>query len=331
MTIVSATLIEVTRVLLVLVTVWGAVAHAEPKPWAIGVSDTEQATALAIYQAANAEFEEARYAQALAKYRDAITHWDHPAIRFNMVVCLINLDQPLEAFADLELALKYGAQPFSADVFAQALTYQKLLLGQLAKLEVSSAEPGAEVTLDGAKLFVAPQKVTKLVRPGNHQIVATKPGFLTTTIPLVLVGGKVDTVDVRLVKLEPTRIVRRWSPWKPWVIVGVGVALASTGGYLEWRAYKNNSNYGSQFATACPSGCGGPVQPPIPSSLASLHDRARLENMSAIALLIAGGTALATGSYGVVHESAPRDSALEKNIMLAPALGGVSLAVVGSF
>lgn len=321
---------SVPRFLLVLVTVWGAVAHAEPKPWAVGVSDTEQATALAIYQEANAEFEEARYAQALAKYGDAIKHWDHPSIRFNMVVCLINLDQPLEAFDDLERALKYGAQPFSADVFAQALTYQKLLLGQLARLQVTSAEPGAEVTLDGAKLFVAPGNVTKLVRPGDHQIVATKSGFLTATTPLVLVGGKVTVVDVRLVKIEPARIVRRWSPWKPWAIVSVGVALASTGGYLEWRAYKDNSSYSSQFKTACPSGCGGPVQSPIPASLVSLRDRARIENISAIAMLIVGGAALVTGSYGV-YVNQPRAAGLEKNIMVTPTLGGVSLALVGSF
>ncbi len=316
--------------MVLLVTVWGAVAHAEPKPWALGVSDAEQATALAIYNDANAEFEEARYAQALAKYHDAIKHWEHPAIRFNMVVCLINLDQPLEAFDDLELALKYGAAPFSADVFAQALTYQKLLLGQLARLEVTSAEPGATVILDGAKLFVAPGSVTKLVRPGDHQIVATKPGFLTATTPLVLVGGKGTVVDVRLVKIEPTHIVRRWSPWKPWVIVGVGVALAAAGGYLEWRAYEDNSNYDSRFKADCPTGCGGPVQPPISTSLVSLRDRARNANISGITLLIAGGAALVTGSYGV-YVNQPRAAGLEKNITVTPSLGGVSLTFAGSF
>ena len=33
-------------------------AYADPKPWAAGVSDTEQAKALAIYKEGNTEFEE---------------------------------------------------------------------------------------------------------------------------------------------------------------------------------------------------------------------------------------------------------------------------------
>ena len=54
------------------------------KPWAAGVSEAEQKTALVIYKQGNVEFEESRYAQALAKYREALRHWDHPAIHFNM-------------------------------------------------------------------------------------------------------------------------------------------------------------------------------------------------------------------------------------------------------
>ena len=56
------------------------------KPWAAGVPEPEQEIALAIYKEGNAEFEQARYQQALEKYREAIKHWEHPAIRFNMVV-----------------------------------------------------------------------------------------------------------------------------------------------------------------------------------------------------------------------------------------------------
>src|SRR5215813_4735696 len=90
-------------------------AFADDKPWAAGVPDKEQAAALAIYRDGNAEFEESRYAQALAKYREAIKHWDHPAIRFNMAVSRVNLDQPLDASEDLDAAIKYGAAPLGAE------------------------------------------------------------------------------------------------------------------------------------------------------------------------------------------------------------------------
>ena len=112
------------------------VAAADDKPWAAGVSDAEQQKALAIYREGNAEFEESRYAQALTKYREALKHWDHPAIRFNMAVCLINLQQPLEAFEHLEAGMKYGAAPLGPELYAQGVTYKKLLDGQLTHLKV---------------------------------------------------------------------------------------------------------------------------------------------------------------------------------------------------
>lgn len=78
------------------------------RPWASGVTEAEQAIALDLYVAGNREFTESRYAQALAKYKEALQHWDHPAIRYNMAVCLINLDQPVEARDNLERSFAYG-------------------------------------------------------------------------------------------------------------------------------------------------------------------------------------------------------------------------------
>jgi hypothetical protein len=319
--------------LLVAVAVAAAPVRADaPKPWAVGVSDAEQTRALEIYKQANAEFEEARYAQALAMYRDAIKHWDHPAIRFNMVVCLVNLDQPLEAFDDLQIALKYGAGPISAAVYEQGLTYQKLLLGQLAKVEVISKEPGAEVTFDGVKLFSAPGDVTKLVLPGNHQIVATKPGFLTTTKPLVLLGGKTVVADVELTRLAPTTIVRRWSPWKPWVVFGAGAAIALTGGLLEWRSHDNFESYNASFSSACSTGCGGPKEPAIPASLAALEHRARLETDFAVTMFAVGGVALAAGALGL-YLNQPYATTFEKNVIVTPFVSAreAAIGISGAF
>ncbi|HEY1552244.1 MAG TPA: PEGA domain-containing protein [Kofleriaceae bacterium] len=320
---------------LLVVVAFAVSAHAQPaapKPWAVGVSDVEQTRALDIYKRANAEFEEARYAQALAMYREAITHWDHPAIRFNMVVCLVNLDQPLEAFDDLEIALKYGAGPIGAAVYEQALTYQKLLLGQLAKIKITSQERGAEITLDGAKLFTAPGSVTKLVMPGTHQVVATKAGFLTTTTPLVLLGGKTATADVELTRLAATAIVRRWSAWKPWVVLGAGAVVAATAGVLEWRSHENFESYDTSFAAACSTGCGGPGEPAIPSALASLEHRAKLENEGAVAMFAVGGAALAVGIIGVILNQ-PYAATLEKNMTITPVVSAreAGIFVGGAF
>src|SRR5262249_45044475 len=128
-------------------------ARADDKPWAVGVPQAEQDSALAMYRDGNGEFEESRYAQAVTKYREAGKHWDHPAIRFNMAVSLINLDQPLEAYENLTAALKFGAAPIGNEAFAQAQTYKKLLDGQLTHLKITCDVDGAEVTLDGQPIL----------------------------------------------------------------------------------------------------------------------------------------------------------------------------------
>ncbi len=142
------------------------------------------------FEAGNKLFEESQYAAALSEYREALKSWDHPAIRYNAAVALINLDQPLAAYENLELALRYGDAPLAPETYQQALTYRKLLRGQLAELTVTCAEPGADVAIDGVPLFLAPGDAKRWVMPGAHQLIARKSGFLTQTRPITLIAGK---------------------------------------------------------------------------------------------------------------------------------------------
>src|SRR6185312_506210 len=88
-----------------------SVARADDQPWAVGVSDAQKAQAQKILEEGNQLFLKKDYAQALDKYKAAVAVWDHPAIRFNIVRCLIQLDRPVDASDNLALALKYGAAP----------------------------------------------------------------------------------------------------------------------------------------------------------------------------------------------------------------------------
>ena len=84
-------------------------AHADDQPWAVGVTDARKAGAQKLLEEGNALFLKKDYAQALEKYKAAVGSWDHPAIRFNMVRCLIQLDKPVEASDSLALALCQNA------------------------------------------------------------------------------------------------------------------------------------------------------------------------------------------------------------------------------
>jgi len=274
----------------------------DPKPWAAGVSDAEQAKALDIYRKGNAEFEESRYAQALALYRDAIKHWDHPAIRFNMAVCLVNLDQPLEAYEALEHALAFHDAPLGADAYAQGLTYKKLLLGQLGHLRVDCKTPGAAATLDGQPI-ACPGETTKLLLPGAHQIVASKSGFVTATTPVVLLPGKEMEQSV---ELEPLRIKthteRRWSASAPWILVGAGAGAALIGGAIDVLSHSEYQTYDQLVAVQCPSGC-GPQMPvgmqKVAASTESHRSNADIEKVVGLSLLGVGGAVAIAGLVGV--------------------------------
>jgi len=172
-------------------------AHPEPRPWAAGVSAAEQAVALEIYRSGNQEFIQAHYAQALARYKQAIRHWDHPAIRFNMAICQIELDQPADARDNLERSLAYGASALGGDALAQALRYRRLLETRLVRLTLDCPEPDEEVMLDGELVFRGPGVVDRYVLPGEHQVVATKPGFLPASKKVVLSAGQPATYQIR--------------------------------------------------------------------------------------------------------------------------------------
>ena len=276
-----------------------APAPAESKPWAIGVTAEEQAIALGLFEQGNAEFVELHYAQALAKYREALTHWDHPAIRFNIAVCLINLEQLLEANENLDKALRFGAPALGVDVHQQALTLQKLLQSQLAHLKLSCKEPGAIVSLDGKQRFIAPGSVELDLLPGDHIVVATKPGFLNASEKVDLRAGKQASVDVRLIAFKSATITtRRWTPWKPWAVVAGGLLVTGVGVLTFGLAVSNLDDYDEIVKRECPAGCTAVMSREL--ELQGYLDRSRTEEGSAYALFGIGGTIAVAGAIAVV-------------------------------
>jgi hypothetical protein len=300
-----------------------------PRPWADGVPEAEQALATELYIAGNQEFTESHFAQALAKYKEAIRHWDHPAIRYNIAICLINLDQPVEARDHLEKSLAYGAPPLKGDTYLEGLTHRKLLEGQLAHITISSAEPGAEIALDGKLLFIGPGSAARYLLPGEHRVGATKPGFLTTFTTLVLVAGKRTTHDMPALERKPTtRIARRWDWWKPWAMIASGTALGGIGGLTYLAATRNYAAFDKEVEIQCPSGCTSEELAGIPG-LSGPRDRGRIEQGIALTLFSVAGLAMLAGAIGVVLNQ-PRvvvDVALPTPVV-TPVRGGMTASII---
>lgn len=306
---------------------FATVALAEqPRPWANGVTQANQDSALALYREGNSFFEQSNHAQALAKYREALARWDHPAIRFNTAVALINLDQPLEAFEHLEAALRFGEAPFGSETYKQALLYRKLLSGQVAELEVTCDEPGAELTLDGEVLFTAPGKALRRLRPGAHQLVSKKAGFETLASAVQLAAGETrhEVVTLQRTVVAEVKLVRRFPLWLPWTVMGAGAVVALVGVPVMASAESSYERYDQDLSRVCPSGC--PLAS-LPGSVLDLKQSAAAQNGAAIGLFSVGGAAVVTGVVlAVLNQPRPETpSAVTAQIVpfIGPAASGV--------
>jgi hypothetical protein len=143
--------------------------------------------------------------------------------------------------------------------------------------------------MDGRELFTGPRRYKALVRIGEHSFIATKAGFLPTNETRSFQPGEEAEVELQMFTEEDKTLrVRRWNAWKPWAVVGVGVAIAMAGGSMHYVAESNFNEYDALVRQACPC-------PPGTSPVTDLRDRGRMQQQLAIGSYLVGGTALATG------------------------------------
>lgn len=295
-----------------------APAHAEDKPWAAGVSAENQKAALDLYNEGAAAFAQGDYKVALDIYGRGLLLWDHPALRYNMAVCLINLDRPVEAYDNLERAMRFGEAPLGPDLWKQGQSYEKLLAGRIAEIEVS-AEPGASVSLDGKPLAGTAQRVLT----GDHQIVVEKPSYQTETRAVRLNAGDHVTIKIELKPVAVARTLhRRWARWVPWTVLGGGVVVAGVGVPMLIAAGSSFDAYDRAVVAGCQHGC--KEGDPATAHVMDLKSHAEFQNTTAISLFAVGGAIAATGFVMVI---------LNQPHLVAPVVGNdrVGLAISGRF
>ena len=307
------------------------------QPWSQGVSEDNKGKAQKRLEEGNGLFLSKKFKEALEAYRAALSSWDHPAIRFNMVRVLIQLERPIEAFDELTKALQYGKQPFDEAIYNEALNYEKLLASQIAEIEISCTQTGAKITLDGQTLMSCPGKEKRRIAPGQHGVVATKDGFLTKQLDVVVVGGKREVVAVELLPLSKgARVVHRWPEWIPWVVFGGGLAVAGVGGMIQYNASDLMDEYDRTIARDCAvMGCD--LEDPRYAELVDKRDSAEMRNKIALGVIgvgaagaIAGGVMLVMNRGRTVYDNtAERRGPVAVDFV--PHRGGGGFAVSGRF
>jgi tetratricopeptide (TPR) repeat protein len=298
------------------------IAYADNEPWAEGVPKDKQDAALALYKEGNEFFARDQFKEALDKYAQALAIYDHPAIRYNAAVCLINMDRPVEAYEDLEAALRFGEAPLGSDLYKQGLSYRKLLAGRIAEVDVTTKVPATQVTLDGQPVLGDAGTTSRHVLTGDHQIVAEKPGYQTETKPVHVNAGDRVTIVIDLHPIEKQgELHRRFPKWVPWAVLGAGGAIALAGLPLLLEAQSSFNHYDDGVSQACQAGC-----PPasLPSEYANDLSHGKLLRVLGYSSFAVGG-ALVASTFALMAINQPH--------LVAPMVSGdtVGLVVSGSW
>jgi hypothetical protein len=296
------------------------------EPWEKDVSEADQAKANALFAEANSLFAEKAHPAALEKYKAAIALWDHPMIRFNMAVTLIRLDRMLEAAAELEQALRYGATPFTPELYEQALDYQTLVNKQLGFVEVTCKEPGAHILLDGKRWFDGPGTKQMHITSGEHSIVGEKNGFITVAKRVVVAGGTTAKESVQMFPLESAMVIEYKHPrWMPWTFGGIGAAAAGAGIALFVMGSSELDQFTTAFTRECPTGC----ELSMHQDLADQQDKALMKKRIGESMMLGGGAIVVTGIiWGVTNR---RTRKIGPHMEVAPTAGGASATASWSF
>lgn len=317
---------RLARLLLVLLLCTSATAWAD-EPWEQGVPQTRRDQAQALFAEGNTLFAQQAHGPALEKYRAAIALWDHPLIRFNMAVTLIRLDRILEAAENLDGALRFGAQPFTPELYQQAIDYQKLVAGRVGNIEASCDESGAQVLLDNTPWFDCPGTQKRRVLTGEHIVVGSKKSYLTISRRVIVATGATATTKLALLPLDAVAKLEYPSPrWLPWTTAGAGVAFVLGGVGLRFAARNQMDQFEADFATRCPTGCAADLSD-VPD-LKHDRDSAKLEGQIAVSMIIAGGIATAGGAVWVILN---RPRRVFPTMEVAPTSGGMTARVGWQF
>lgn len=295
-------------------------AHADPTPWTRDVPDARQDQARALFEDGNQLFAQQAHGPALDRYRAALALWDHPMIRFNMAVTEIRLDRVLDADEDLQASLRFGAAPFSPELYQQALDYRTLLAGRIGELEASCAQPGVQVLLDGKPWFTGPGERRVRVLAGEHVVAADRAGFVPQSSRVVVAGRAVASHRVELISLDAATHLEYPRPrWIPWTVAGGGAAIA-LGGLAFYLTGRNQMDaFHSDFANLCAGGCEADLSNhPV---LRRERDSAVLQGKIAVSMITAGG-AVAIG--GVVLAILNRPIRTLPQLEVAPTRGGAA-------
>jgi PEGA domain len=184
-------------VALALVAASPAVAFAQATP----ASEAARTEALRLVREGAAAFDGGQYAAALDKFTAAFTRFPSPKIQFNIGQAARRLGKPVAAAIAFEAFLHGVPNPAPEDR-AEAQGALKELAPKVARLEVKTQPPGADVSVDGVVAGKTPLAHPLILAPGTHTLALELPGHQPLRESVTLKGGDSPRLE-RTLSLSP--------------------------------------------------------------------------------------------------------------------------------
>jgi hypothetical protein len=222
-------------------------------------------------------YERAEFADALENFQKAYAVFPSPKLLFNIGQASRELGRPVEAVEAFEKFLAQAGDAGEA-MTAEAKRSLAELTSKIGKLLIECPIAGAEISVDGRKLGLAPIQDLVRVAPGTHQLTATHPSATPAIETVNVMAGTIETVVMRprtlaevaaalpppppptpspgLAVEEPNLAApveragwllgRRWT----WVAAGSAVVLAGGAAFAGWQMQKKFDELDHQCGSA---------------------------------------------------------------------------------
>jgi hypothetical protein len=142
-------------------------------------------------------YEKGELLPALDKFNEAYAEFQSPKLLFNIGQASRDLGRFVEAMTAFDRFLE-EAPDAPSDMIAEAKQSVSELLGKLGKLRIQCSKDGAEISVDGKLVGVAPLTRPVWAVQGNHQVTARHPATAPAVEDVEVNVGWVHTVVMNL-------------------------------------------------------------------------------------------------------------------------------------
>lgn len=297
----------------------GAIASASPTFAQPSADQTSQATQF--FDKGTSLYKQSRWTEAEVQFQKA---WDLRRsfdVAANLGDCELEIGQHREAAEHLAFAMRefpLTGKPALRNRLAQRLAVAR---AQVGTFEIRVSEPGAQVSIDGRSVGLAPINEEVFVDPGTHTVEAKLGDYETGRATVEVVKGASKRVVIALVKRVDQRSGGAEGPNKAVIIGGAavtGVALL-TGAVLAIVATGKGSDADSKLEELRQAGGGCKANASACQTIDSdLATRDKLSNASMGVFIGAGAVGAATLAYALF---APRGRAATSGLRIVPTVG----------